>query len=71
MNLKDALLNAGLQVSKDPVDRKEFDSVEDVDLPYCLDKKQTKEYFEKVTRKCINSWELYNAHMYVAISDSR
>lgn len=36
MNLKDALLNAGLQVSKDPVDRKEFDSVEDVDLPYCL-----------------------------------
>lgn len=38
MNLKDALLNAGLQVSKDPVDRKEFDSVQDVDLPYCLDK---------------------------------
>lgn len=36
-----------------------------------LNKKQTKEYFEKVTRKCINSWELYNAHMYVAISDSR
>lgn len=30
-----------------------------------LNKKQTKEYFEKVTRKCINSWELYNAHMYV------
>lgn len=24
-----------------------------------LNKKQTKEYFEKVTRKCINSWELY------------
>lgn len=38
MNLKNALLNAGLQVSKDPVDRKEFDSVQDVDLPYCLDK---------------------------------
>ena len=39
-----------------------------------LNKKQTREYFEKVTRKCINSWELYNAHMYVvsiAISDSR
>ena len=36
-----------------------------------LNKKQTKEYFEKVTRNCINSWELYNAHMYVAISDSR
>lgn len=30
-----------------------------------LNKNQTKEYFEKVTRKCINIWELYNAHMYV------
>ncbi len=36
-----------------------------------LNKNQTKEYFENVTRKCINSLELYNAHMYVAISDSR
>lgn len=37
-----------------------------------LNKKQTREYFEKVTRKCINSWELYNAHKYcIAISDSR
>lgn len=39
-----------------------------------LNKKQIKEYFEKVTRNCINSWELYNAHMYVvsiAISDLR
>lgn len=36
-----------------------------------LNKKQTREYFEKVTRKCINSLELYNAHMYVAISDLR
>ena len=30
-----------------------------------LNKKQTREYFAKVTRKCINSWELYDAHMYV------
>lgn len=31
-----------------------------------LNTKQIKEYFEKVARKCINSWELYNAHIYVA-----
>ena len=38
MNLKDALIKAGLQVGDDPVNRKEFDSVQDVSLPYYLDK---------------------------------
>ncbi len=37
MNLKDTLLKAGLKVSEDNVRRKEFDSVRDVTLPYCLD----------------------------------
>lgn len=38
MNLKDALIKAGLQVGDDPVNRKEFDSVQGVSLPYYLDK---------------------------------
>ena len=37
MNLKDTLLKAGLKVSEDNIRRKEFDSVRDVTLPYCLD----------------------------------
>ena len=36
MNLKDALLKAGLTVNEDPVRREEFDSVKDVTLPYYL-----------------------------------